>query len=96
MHFVVSTLCFAVGFMRDVCPGDDGKGLCVIDAAGGTVTMPRGATDGWLWRAAFEVPSSCITLARTPADFDVELPAQSWASTRQASTLKEPPPCWSS
>ena len=49
MHFVVSTLCFAVGFVRDVCPGDDGKGLCVINAAGGTVTMPRGATDGWLW-----------------------------------------------
>jgi hypothetical protein len=49
MHFVVSTLCFAVGFVRDVCPGDDGKGKCVIDADGGAVTMPRGATDGWLW-----------------------------------------------
>ena len=49
MHFIVSTLCFAVGFVRDVCPGDDGKGKSVIDAAGNTVTMPRGATDGWLW-----------------------------------------------
>ena len=49
MHFVVSTLCFAVGFVRDVCPGDDGKGSCVVDADGRTLTMPRGATDGWLW-----------------------------------------------
>ena len=49
MHFVVSTLCFAVGFVRDVCPGDDSKGKCVIAANGGTVTMPRGVTDGWLW-----------------------------------------------
>ena len=49
MHFVVSTLCFAVGFVRDVCPGDDGKGKCVTDADGATVTVPRGATDGWLW-----------------------------------------------
>ena len=49
MHFVASTLCFAVGFVRDVCPGDDGKDKCVIDANGGTVTVPRGASDGWLW-----------------------------------------------
>ena len=49
MHFIVSTLCFAVGFVRDVCPGDDGKGKCAINAEGGFVTMPRGATDGWLW-----------------------------------------------
>ena len=49
MHFIVSTLCFAVGFVRDVCPGDDGKGKCAVNAEGGFVTMPRGATDGWLW-----------------------------------------------
>ena len=49
MHFIVSTLCFAVGFVPDVCPGDDGKGKCAINAEGGFVTMPRGATDGWLW-----------------------------------------------
>lgn len=49
MHFVVSTLCFAVGFVRDVCPGDDGKGKCVSDNNGGTVTIPRGVSDGWLW-----------------------------------------------
>lgn len=49
MHFVISTLCFAVGFVRDICPGDDGKGTCVVDANGATVAIPRGATDGWLW-----------------------------------------------
>ena len=49
MHFIVSTLCFAVGFVHDVCPGDDGKGKCIINTEGGFVTMPRGATDGWLW-----------------------------------------------
>jgi hypothetical protein len=49
MHFIISTLCFATGFVRDICPGDDGKGNCVVDAAGGTVALPRGATDGWLW-----------------------------------------------
>ena len=49
MHFIVSTLCFATGFVRDICPGDDGKGKCVVDADGATITMPRGATDGWLW-----------------------------------------------
>jgi hypothetical protein len=49
MHFIISTLCFATGFVRDICPGDDGKGSCVINAEGGTVNMPRGATDGWLW-----------------------------------------------
>ena len=49
MHFVISTLCFAVGFVRDVCPGDDGKGTCVVDANGKKLVMPRGVTDGWLW-----------------------------------------------
>ncbi len=49
MHFVVSTLCFAVGFVRDVCPGDGDNDTCVINPEGATVTMPRGATDGWLW-----------------------------------------------
>jgi hypothetical protein len=49
MHFIISTLCFATGFVRDICPGDDGKDTCVINAEGGTVTLPRGATDGWLW-----------------------------------------------
>jgi hypothetical protein len=49
MHFIISTLCFAVGFVRDVCPGDDGKNTCVISPEGATMTMPRGASDGWLW-----------------------------------------------
>lgn len=49
MHFVVSTLCFAVGFVRNACTGDDGKYSCVVNADGKMATIPRGATDGWLW-----------------------------------------------
>jgi hypothetical protein len=49
MHFVVSTLCFAVGFVRNACPGDDGRNSCVVNADGKMVTVPRGVTDGWLW-----------------------------------------------
>ena len=49
MHFVISTLCFAVGFVRNVCPGDDGKNSCVVSADGKMAVVPRGATDGWLW-----------------------------------------------
>lgn len=48
VHFVCSLVCFATGFSRDVCPGDDGN-VCVIDEKGNTVTLPRGATDGFLW-----------------------------------------------
>lgn len=48
MHFIISTLCFAVGFVRDACPGDDGKNLCVLDE-GRSGIIPAGAGDGWLW-----------------------------------------------
>ncbi len=47
-QFVASLLCFAIGFVRDLCPGDRGS-LVVTDEAGTTVTIPRGATDGFLW-----------------------------------------------
>lgn len=48
INFVASLLCFAVGFSRGACPGDDGDRLVVGDD-GAVVTPPRGATDGWLW-----------------------------------------------
>ena len=48
INFVASLLCFAVGFSRDACPGDDGDSLVVGDGDA-VVTPPRGATDGWLW-----------------------------------------------
>ena len=48
VNFICSLLCFAIGFSRDVCPGD-GDSVCVINDEGETVTLPRGATDGYLW-----------------------------------------------
>ena len=48
VHFVCSLLCFATGFSRGVCPGDSGD-VCIIDEEGTTLTLPRGATDGYLW-----------------------------------------------
>ena len=48
VHFVASLLCFAVGFVRNVCPGDDGDD-CVIDEGGARLVLPRGATDARLW-----------------------------------------------
>jgi hypothetical protein len=48
LHFVTSALMTSVGFVRDACPGDS-PGRCVIDKRGKYVTLPRGATDGYLW-----------------------------------------------
>jgi hypothetical protein len=48
LHFVASLLCFSIGFVRDICPGDGGN-RCVVDESGRTVELPRGATDGYLW-----------------------------------------------
>ena len=48
VHFIVSLLCFAVGFSRNLCPGDAGE-VCVADASGRTVTVPRDTSDGALW-----------------------------------------------
>jgi hypothetical protein len=53
VRLVAALLCFAVGFTRDACPGDAG-GSCVVDEAGGTIELPRGATDGFLWPYAAE------------------------------------------
>lgn len=49
MHFIISNLCFAVGFVRDACPGDDGKNHCVLNTSGEVGSIPNGASDGWLW-----------------------------------------------
>ena len=53
VRFIASLLAFSVGFVRDVCPGDQG-GRCAIDDRGGTIELPRGATDGFLWPYAAE------------------------------------------
>jgi len=47
VHFIVALLTHDIGYVRYVCPGDEGDRF-VIDAAGATVTLPRGASDAAL------------------------------------------------
>ena len=47
LHFVVAALTHDVGYLRGVCPGDSADRQ-VIDAAGDTVIIPRGASDAYL------------------------------------------------
>jgi hypothetical protein len=47
LHFVIAALTHDVGYLRGVCPGDSADRQ-VIDAAGHTVLIPRGASDAYL------------------------------------------------
>ncbi len=46
--FVSALLCFALGFVRGICPGDTDDAF-ETGEEGAVVAMPRGATDGYLW-----------------------------------------------
>src|SRR5690242_6375548 len=47
LHFIVAALCHDVGYLRNICQGDTGDRQ-VIDAAGNTIQLPRGASDAFL------------------------------------------------
>ena len=47
VHFMVSLLCHDIGYVRGICPGDDGD-VAVIDEAGNTIELPPDATDAFL------------------------------------------------
>lgn len=47
LHFIIAALTHDVGYLRGVCPGDS-EDRQVIDAAGNTVRIPRGASDAYL------------------------------------------------
>ena len=47
LHFIIAALAHDVGYLRDVCAGDSGERQ-VIDDAGNTVVLPRGASDAFL------------------------------------------------
>src|SRR6516165_1465824 len=47
VHTILAALAHDIGYVRGVCPGDTGEHF-VIDAAGNTVTPPRGASDAFL------------------------------------------------
>jgi len=59
LHLIVATLCHDIGYLRGVCPGDNGDRQ-VIDAAGNTVCLPRGASDAYL--APYHVSRSQIVV----------------------------------
>jgi hypothetical protein len=46
-HAILAALVHDIGYLRGVCPGDTPERF-VIDAAGNTVTPPRGASDAFL------------------------------------------------
>ncbi|WP_204848405.1 HD domain-containing protein [Rhodopila globiformis] len=47
LHLVIAALCHDLGYLRGICPGDQGDEQ-VIDAAGNTIRLPRGASDAYL------------------------------------------------
>jgi hypothetical protein len=46
-HTIFAALAHDIGYVRGICPGDTAEHF-VIDAAGNTVTPPRGASDAFL------------------------------------------------
>jgi hypothetical protein len=46
-HTILAALNHDIGYVRGICPGDTAEHF-VIDAAGNTVTPPRGASDAFL------------------------------------------------
>jgi hypothetical protein len=59
LHLVLATLTHDVGYVRGICRGDR-DGRYVIDDAGHTVEMPRGASDAFL--APYHVERSKIAV----------------------------------
>lgn len=47
LHFIIAALAHDVGYLRGVCRGDSADRQ-VVDAAGNTVLIPRGASDAYL------------------------------------------------
>jgi hypothetical protein len=47
LHFTLATLTHDIGYVRGICRNDR-PDACVIDAAGTTVSLPRGASDAFL------------------------------------------------
>ena len=68
LHFTTATLVHDVGYLRGICPGDR-DGRYVIDEAGNTLALPRGASDAAL--APYHVDRAKIfvrhRLSETPA-----------------------------
>jgi hypothetical protein len=61
LHFVVAALTHDLGYLRDACPEDKGDRQ-IIDTAGNTVALPRGASDAYL--APYHVFRSKVLVRR--------------------------------
>ncbi len=59
LHFILAALAHDLGYLRGICPGDAGERQ-IIDAAGNTVLVPRGASDAFL--APYHVSRSQIVV----------------------------------
>jgi hypothetical protein len=68
LHFIVAALCHDVGYLRNVCDGDNGDQQ-VINAAGDTVRLPRGASDASL--APYHVSRSRIVVLKRFASHEL-------------------------
>ncbi|MEN8174877.1 MAG: metal-dependent phosphohydrolase [Pseudomonadota bacterium] len=82
LHFIVSVLFHDSGYVRGACYGDTQNSF-VIDAAGNTVTPPRGASDAWL--TPYHVDRSKIFVRERGKDLpfvDVERVAAAIEHTR--------------
>lgn len=58
-HFTLALLNHDIGYVRGACPGDSAE-RCVIDEAGATIEVPRGASDAFL--APYHVDRSKIVV----------------------------------
>ncbi len=59
LHFIISALAHDVGYVRGICQGDNNEHQ-VIDAAGTTIALPRGASDAYL--APYHIERSKIAV----------------------------------
>jgi hypothetical protein len=82
VHFILALLGHDIGYVRGVCPGDEGDRF-IIDETGATVTLRRGASDAAL--APYHVDRSKIAVRarfKSTPQIDAERIAQAIEMTR--------------
>jgi hypothetical protein len=59
LHVILATLTHDIGYIRGICRSDS-ETHCVIDADGGTIELPRGASDAFLTPYHVERSKICV------------------------------------
>src|SRR5262249_38856533 len=67
-HTILATLHHDIGYVRGICAGDTAEHF-VIDAAGNTVTPPRGASDAFLMPYHVERGEVCVRERFAPVPY---------------------------